>query len=244
MVSPRHLLVKAAQGVFWVVLFTAAYIAAQYVVAIMVWLLSAVGVSWNTASTTGLLTYRVAVYLATAGLIALAVWYRYRTVSLRDIALERLIRWKDVGLSALGAVAYVVLTFACLTLASKLFSVDIAQTQDLGFTQLLYGPELLTAFIVLVILTPIFEEVFFRGFLYGRLRALTRYWWVPALIVSALFGIAHGQWNVAIDVFCLSMVACALRELTGSIWAGILLHIAKNMIAFFGVFVYAAGIIG
>jgi membrane protease YdiL (CAAX protease family) len=54
--------------------------------------------------------------------------------------------------------------------------------------------------------------------------------------VSALFGLAHMQWNVAIDVFVLSMVACYLRELTGSIWAGIILHCLKNLIAFIALF--------
>lgn len=241
--NSRKLLARAAKAAFWVLLFVGAYIAAQYLVAIIAWGLLAAGVSWDTASTTSLLIYRLAIYLATAGLLALAVWYRYRTVSIRDTGLERLIRWKDIGFSALGAVAYVACTFVSLTLAGTLFSVDTAQTQDLGFTQL-YGAELLTAFVVLVVLTPIFEEVLFRGFLYGRLRTLTKHWWIPALVVSLLFGVAHGQWNVGIDVFCLSMIACLLRELTGSIWAGILLHIAKNMLAFFAVFVFALGAAG
>jgi membrane protease YdiL (CAAX protease family) len=61
--------------------------------------------------------------------------------------------------------------------------------------------------------------------------------WLTTLVVSVLFGIAHGQWNVGIDVFALSVSMCVLRELTGSIWAGALVHIIKNLIAFIGVFV-------
>ena len=126
---------------------------------------------------------------------------------------------------------------------AKVFGVDTSQAQSLGFSQLL-GGELLIAFVVLVVLTPLFEEALFRGFLYGRLRQTSLPWWVPAVIVSLLFGLAHGQWNVGIDVFVLSMVACGLREVTGSIWAGILLHMAKNMVAFFAVFVFTTGIAG
>jgi membrane protease YdiL (CAAX protease family) len=54
---------------------------------------------------------------------------------------------------------------------------------------------------------------------------------------SVLFGLIHGQWNVGVDVFVLSMVACSLREVTGSIWAGILLHMLKNALAFYIIFV-------
>ena len=67
-------------------------------------------------------------------------------------------------------------------------------------------------------------------------------WWLPATLVSALFGVAHGQWNVGLDVFVLSMVACGLREATGSIWAGIVLHMIKNMVAFMATFVFVTGI--
>ena len=73
----------------------------------------------------------------------------------------------------------------------------------------------------------------FRGMLYGGLRRSKMPWWGAAVIVSALFGLAHMQWNVAIDVFVLSMVACYLRELTGGIWAGFMLHMLKNGLAFF-----------
>jgi abortive infection protein len=93
------------------------------------------------------------------------------------------------------------------------------------------------------VLTPLFEELIFRGFLYGKLRIRAVPWWLSAVVVSALFGLAHMQWNVAIDVFCLSMVACALREVTGSIWAGTLLHIIKNMIAFIIKFVIIQGLV-
>jgi membrane protease YdiL (CAAX protease family) len=61
--------------------------------------------------------------------------------------------------------------------------------------------------------------------------------WVAIVITSALFGFIHGQWNVGIDVFALSVVLCSLREITGSIWAGILLHMLKNSVAFFIIFI-------
>jgi membrane protease YdiL (CAAX protease family) len=52
-----------------------------------------------------------------------------------------------------------------------------------------------------------------------------------------VFGAVHGQWNVAIDVFSLSLIMCGLREITGNIWAGALLHMLKNGLAFYILFI-------
>ena len=60
---------------------------------------------------------------------------------------------------------------------------------------------------------------------------------VSILIVSALFGFLHLQWNVGINVFCLSLVLCVLREITGTIHSGILLHMLKNGFAFYLLYV-------
>lgn len=71
-----------------------------------------------------------------------------------------------------------------------------------------------------------------RGWLYGKLRSRLK---VPLaiLLVSIVFAFLHGQWNVGVGVFVLSLVLCGLREITGTIWSGILLHIISNGIAFY-----------
>ncbi|MBQ2637586.1 CPBP family intramembrane metalloprotease, partial [Candidatus Saccharibacteria bacterium] len=51
-------------------------------------------------------------------------------------------------------------------------------------------------------------------------------------ITSVLFAIMHGQWNVGVNVFAMSIVLCLLREMNGTIYSGILLHILKNGVAF------------
>jgi membrane protease YdiL (CAAX protease family) len=45
------------------------------------------------------------------------------------------------------------------------------------------------------------------------------------------------QWNVAADTFALSLVLCTLRQITGNIWAGVLLHMIKNGIAYYFLFI-------
>ena len=51
----------------------------------------------------------------------------------------------------------------------------------------------------------------------------------------------HGQWNVGVNVFAMSIVLCTLREITGTIYAGILLHMLKNTIAFVLVYIVGMG---
>lgn len=228
----------------WVVLLAVSFIGAQYIVAYTINFLLYTNVLQNFNSTYDMLQYRLIVYVVMAALIAGWVWYRSRKLSLSDVALTRMPQWRDIGLGIAGLVGYFILTAIVLTIAAKIPGFVADQQQDLGLSSHLFGSDLLLGFIVLVIITPLFEEAIFRGFLYGRLRKLKFSWWVSALVVSVLFGIAHGQWNVGVDVFCLSMVACWLRELTGSIWAGVLIHVVKNFIAFMLTFVFIQGISG
>jgi membrane protease YdiL (CAAX protease family) len=62
-----------------------------------------------------------------------------------------------------------------------------------------------------------------------------------SLLVSLLFGVVHLQWNVGVNVFALSIVLCSLREITGTIYAGILLHMLKNGVAFWLLYVMGTG---
>jgi membrane protease YdiL (CAAX protease family) len=110
------------------------------------------------------------------------------------------------------------------------------QTQNVGFHALYQFHEYILAFVCLVVLAPICEEIIFRGWLYGKLRVKMPA--IPAiLIVSTLFGIMHFQWNVGVSVFAMSLGMCFMRELTGTIWSGVVLHMIKNGIAFYALFV-------
>jgi membrane protease YdiL (CAAX protease family) len=64
------------------------------------------------------------------------------------------------------------------------------------------------------------------------------------LVTSLLFGLAHLQsgdngaliWGAALDTFILSLVLVYLRESTGALYAGILIHSLNNLLAFFSHF--------
>lgn len=155
----------------------------------------------------------------------------------REIGLWRLPSWADLGLAPIGFLLYFLLSALVLYIIGLLFPVfDSNQLQETGFGDITQRYEYILAFATLVVAAPVAEEILFRGYLYGKLRKNAPVW-LSVFITSVLFGAIHGQWNVAMDVFALSIVLCALREVTGSIWAGVLLHMMKNGIAFYLLFI-------
>jgi membrane protease YdiL (CAAX protease family) len=180
----------------------------------------------------------VIVYALTIGIVIGApyLWKRY-TVSLQTLGLTKLPSWTDIGLAPLTYVVYVIVLATVLAMvANWLPSISLDQAQDVGFQTFGSRTDNILAFLTLVVLAPIAEEVLFRGYLYGKLRRYVPVL-VAALMTSLLFALVHFQLNVGIDVFILSMFLCGLRSLTGSIWAGVLVHMIKNGVAYYLLFV-------
>ena len=148
-------------------------------------------------------------------------------------------KWLYLGNAMVAFLVYIAISLLLQVVAQAIFgdSYKADQPQELGF-QALSGWELLAAFIPLVILTPFAEEIIFRGFIFKGVRRKTPFW-VAAVVVSALFGLAHGQWNVGLDVFAMSMISCYLVEKTGSLWPSIFLHVIKNALAFSLVYIFS-----
>lgn len=115
--------------------------------------------------------------------------------------------------------------------------VDLSQVQQNGFEGATQWYEYVAAFITLVCLAPIFEELIFRGYLFGRLRSVAGFW-PSAIATSLVFAIAHKQLNVGVDVFALSMCMCVAREHFRSIYPTILMHMLKNGLAFSLLFIW------
>lgn len=86
--------------------------------------------------------------------------------------------------------------------------------------------------LLIAILAPISEELFFRGMLFGGLRA--RMSVLPAALISAaVFGALHATTGItAVPPLAIFGVALALLyEKTGSLWPPIMLHFVNNSLA-------------
>ena len=184
-----------------------------------------------------------ALFTAIAYVVSVAVtifvpWLIVKNKTTRDeLGIRGLPTWSDLLLAPIGFIVFMFVGTILLALLSKFLpGINWEQTQDVGFSNLLTQSDFALTFIMLVIVAPVAEEVIFRGWLYGKLRAKIPA--IPAIIlVSILFGIVHGQWNVGVTVFVMSIVMCTIREITGTIWGGVLLHIIKNGVAFYFLYV-------
>jgi membrane protease YdiL (CAAX protease family) len=174
----------------------------------------------------------------------LAIWITFkRGLSLAFIGLGRRPRLKDAQYAVIGFVAFYVLLIAVEAVINSL-SPDIDnQKQNLGFNNISNGTENLLTFISLVILPPLGEETLVRGYLFSGLRRFWRFW-PAALVTSLVFAIPHLEigsgaalvWAAGIDTFLLSIVLCYLRQRTGALYAGMLVHMLNNLVAFLVVF--------
>lgn len=183
--------------------------------------------------------YQVVVYALSLVVVIFVPWKLLKMKTTREeLGLRGLPTWTDLLLAPIGLIVTLLVSAALTALMMLIIPGDEIwrQEQVVGYSNLYQFSDFLMAFVCLVILAPFCEEVLFRGWLYGKLRFKMPA--VPAiLIVSLLFGVMHGQLNVGVTVFAMSIGMCVMRELTGTIWGGVLLHMLKNALAFYFLFV-------
>ena len=140
-------------------------------------------------------------------------------------------RLATLPLYAWGSVAFFASFVAgavYVTLVSNI-SRDLVPT---ALPEALEGTELRwLTFIVVVLVGPFVEEVFFRGFVFAGL--LRRFGLPAAVVVSSLvFALAHANVAVAGPAFLSGSAFALVYWRTGSLWPLILAHTAQNAIAF------------
>jgi CAAX protease family protein len=110
---------------------------------------------------------------------------------------------------------------------------DVAK--DLGVQN--GGVDLVLAALLVIVIAPVAEEVFFRGFFYGSLRS--RLAVLPAAAIDGLvFGAIHYTGPKTLSLLPILMVfgfvLCLLYERTGSLLVTIPVHIINNTAAWLG----------
>lgn len=239
----RKSLIKDAGGPWRVVLTSLAiFILSQLVAAILAGALLAIthpGAQLNdifNSSASAQFIYILFVEALAASLVFLLV--RRRKLGLGFIGLGRRPKLNDLW-RALGALIIFFTAVLVANIVISFFWPHLNQTQDLGFNNLVGKGDNILAFVALVILPPLGEEPLVRGYLFSGLRTRLSYK-QAMLITSLLFGIAHlqlGSGNAlvveaGVDTFILSLVLVHLRQTTGALYAGILVHMLNNAVAF------------
>ncbi len=180
-----------------------------------------------------------------AAVLMLLKWYK---VDRKVIGLRRL-KLKDPLYALAAAPIYYILYILTVIVISAFYKgLNVSEGQNVGFNHVHGVAELIVTFISLVILPPIAEEILVRGFLYSSLKkGLPQI--AAALVTSVIFAGAHLPegaagllWIGFIDTFILSMVLIFLREKTGGLYAGMMLHGLKNGVAYY--VLYLAPLLG
>ena len=171
------------------------------------------------------------------GLIYLTL--RRKKMTFGNIGLNRGPKWRDLKLGVLGFLSFYGLLIITTIIVSWLIpSLDVDQAQNVGFENLQSSLDRLLAFVSLVLLVPVGEEILMRGYLYTGLRASWKF--LPALLMTSLiFGLAHLEfdggplvWVAALDTFILSVVLIYVRERSAALYASIFIHMLNNTVAY------------
>jgi len=178
-------------------------------------------------------------------LAVLWIFLHHKRVAFRLATALNRVRWRDLGYAVLGFLAYMGIALFALAALPIVFPIDVDQEQAIGFEPGSGTLTLAMAFMGLVVLPPIVEEIVFRGFLFGTLRTNKVNFAWSMIATSILFGALHllgGAgggllWIGFVDTFVLSLVLCYVREKTGSLWGCIMLHAIKNGVVFLNIFI-------
>lgn len=164
-------------------------------------------------------------------LVATAVGFAWLTARPRawHFGLRPARLWPAVGWAALGYLAYIVFV---VVYGLVVGTPDQQSTpEDVGANDGTFG--LVNAGLLFVVIAPIGEEIFFRGFLYRALRGSLPVW-AAVVLAGGIFGSIHVVTGVeAVPVLAaLGMVLCLVYERTGSLYPAIGLHALNNTFAY------------
>lgn len=164
------------------------------------------------------------------------------TLSLYVVALRPLnLNWSHVGvrrfpkkywLSIVGwSLGVIIISILIVILMDELISVSTGNSKTESLQSQLNIGTFLIGFISAAVISPIYEEILYRGFLYRYFRS--KYGIKGGILISSLiFMIVHiPTFNTLPVNFVTGLVFAWTYEKTGSIWPGVLIHGTFNGIA-------------
>jgi len=97
---------------------------------------------------------------------------------------------------------------------------------------------LIIAFIVIVVIAPIFEEIFFRGYVLQTLIKKVNVYW-GSIITALFFSFVHFEFQIFLSIFVLAIIINWLFIRFKSIWPCVAFHTLNNLITFLVVINYS-----
>ena len=175
----------------------------------------------------------ISVHLMALG-IGATVWFLGLRRSRHPLAVLGL---SGIRLPQKRTVLLMVAVLATSLIATSLYAgivdwldVEILSPPDIESDIIFDGFAVLLTFQALAFITPLSEEIFFRGFIFGGLLPRLGPW--PAIVASAaIFSAFHLSIGVLIPIFITGFLFAWLYWRTGSLWAAIGVHAGQNSLA-------------
>jgi uncharacterized protein len=140
--------------------------------------------------------------------------------------------WHDVGVGAAYGFGGLVLTIPASLLYVILVGPERASSA-IGdvFAGLRAGPLAAVAVaLVVVVLAPVCEEIVYRGLLWGALERYALPRWVPFLVTTLLFALAHFEFTRTPLLFVVALPIALARLRTGRLVASVVAHQVNNLL--------------
>ncbi|MFC1655241.1 lysostaphin resistance A-like protein [Patescibacteria group bacterium] len=162
-------------------------------------------------------------------------------------------RWKDFAFKWIGTgktilwiiMAYLFFLGLSILLIIIFFSLGI---EALGFEKQssifeIFGTDpfgIFIAVLIALVIAPVVEEIFFRGFVLQTLaKRISPFWGV--VLTALIFASVHFEFQSIMPLLILSVVLNVIFVKTKSIWPGILFHVFNNTISFIALYFIESG---
>jgi len=98
------------------------------------------------------------------------------------------------------------------------------------------------ALLIVSLVAPFIEEMFFRGFVFA---GLARRWglWAAAIVSGVIFSAAHMSVDTFLPLGVFGVILALLYSATGSIYPGIVMHSLNNTLGLLVAYLEAAGLL-
>jgi len=152
---------------------------------------------------------------------------RMKEKMMGNVGMKKAALWKYPAIIILS-------TALCIGINNLLFISNLASLSE-QYTEtmeVLYSPSLGVQIICLGILTPLCEEMVFRGLMYKRLREYSGYMYAM-LMTAFVFSFSHMNIVQTVYAFFMAVVFAFLYEKYGSVKAPVISHVTANTIAIF-----------
>ena len=175
----------------------------------------------------------ISVHLMGLAIVA-TVWYLGLRHSRDPLAVLRLsgVQWprKRTVLLMFGVLAASLIATSIYSSIVEWLDLDQFATPDVDSDIFFDGPAVLLTFQAVAFITPISEELFFRGFIFRGLLPKMGPW--GAIAASALvFSAFHLSLGGLVPIFITGFLLAWLYWRTGSLWAAIGAHAGQNALA-------------